>query len=103
MLVRIKSLEINAKVCKSFLSKIIGFMFCFSRKNARLFMFDREKHVDIHMIFVFFPLIVVWLDENKKIIMIKKMIPFISYSGARAKYVLEIPYSEEAWMKLNKK
>jgi uncharacterized membrane protein (UPF0127 family) len=103
MLVRIKSLKINAKVCKSFLSKIMGFMLCFSRKNARLFMFDMEKHVDIHMFFVFFPLIVVWLDKKMEIIKIKKMIPFISYSRAKAKYVLEIPYSDKVWMKLNKK
>jgi hypothetical protein len=102
MLVPIKSLNIQANLCKTFLSQAIGFMFSFSRKNAKLFVFDREKNIDIHMFFVFFPLIVVWLNKDKKIVKIKKMYPFISYSGARAKYLLEIPYSKEIWNKLNK-
>jgi len=103
MIVRIKSLGINAAVCKSFFSKVKGFMFSFSKNNAKLFVFGNEKHVDIHMFFVFFPLIVVWLDKDKKFVKIGKMHPFISYSGARAKYILEIPYSEKVWRKLKRR
>ena len=102
MLIDIKSLNIKANACKTLLSKAIGFTFSFSGKNSKLFIFNREKNVGIHMVFVFFPLIVVWLDKDKKIVKIKKMLPFVSYSKARAKYVLEIPYSEEIWNKLKK-
>jgi uncharacterized membrane protein (UPF0127 family) len=102
-MIHIKSLGINAEVCKSFFGKTIGFMFSFSKNNAKLFVFGNEKHIDIHMFFVFFPLIAVWLDKDKKIVKIGKMLPFISYSGARAKYVLEIPYSEDVWRKLKRR
>ena len=77
-------------------------MFSFSKKHAKLFVLSHEKNIPIHMVFCFFPLIVIWLNENKKIVKIKKMNPFISYSSANAKYVLEIPYSEEVWNKLKK-
>jgi len=102
MHILIKPLNIQAKACESPLSQIKGFMFSFSRKHAKLFILSHEKNIPIHMFFVFFPLIVIWLDKDKKIVKMKKMYPFISYSSANAKYVLEIPYSEEVWIKLKK-
>lgn len=95
-------LGIKAKECRTLISKVLGFMFAFSKKNAKLFIFNQEKNVDIHMFFVFFPLIVVWLDKRKRIVKMKRMIPFVSYSGAKAKYVLEIPYSEKIFRKLKR-
>jgi len=95
---------INLKVqrCESLFSKLYGFMFSFSRKKAKLFVFPHEQHVGIHMLFVFFPLIVIWLDAHKRIIDFKLMKPFGSLHSADAKYVLEIPYTKETERILNR-
>ena len=85
-----KKHTVQAKPCKSLLSKIMGKMFSFS-KTPLLFIYKKEQNVDIHMLFCFQPLIVLWLNKNKKVIKAKKMLPFISYVSAKAKYVLEIP------------
>jgi len=85
-----KQREVKAKVCNTLISKILGFMFSFSKKPL-LFVFDKEKPISIHMLFVFQKLLVVWLDENRKIIDVAVMKPFISFKTEKAKYVLEIP------------
>jgi uncharacterized membrane protein (UPF0127 family) len=85
-----KQREITARVCDNWFGKLRGFMFSFSKKPI-LFTFDKEKSVGIHMLFVFQKLLVIWFDENKKIIRIEVMKPFISFKTERAKYVLEIP------------
>jgi uncharacterized membrane protein (UPF0127 family) len=69
---------------------MLGKMFSFS-KTPLLFIFPKETYADIHMLFCFQPLLVIWLSKNKKVIKAKKMLPFISYASAKAKYVLEIP------------
>jgi len=82
--------EITSRICNTLFSKMLGFMFSFSKK-PKLFVFDKEKPIGIHMLFVFQKLLVVWLDENKKIKRIEVMKPFISLKTEKAKYVLEIP------------
>lgn len=48
----------------------------------------------IHMLFVFFPIDVVWLDKNKKVVdkreNVKPFTPWIT-PGKAAKYVIELP------------
>ena len=85
-----KQREINARICSTFLSKFKGFMFSLSKKPL-LFVFEREKDVSIHTLFVFQKLLVVWLDDNKKVRNMEVMKPFISFKKEKAKYVLEIP------------
>jgi uncharacterized protein len=87
-------IAVESEICDNIFSKMMGKMFSFNKKPL-LFVFDKEQDVKIHMLFVFMPLLVIWLDENKKIIQIKKMKPFISFEGARAKYVLEIPLNSK--------
>jgi hypothetical protein len=87
-------IQLQVQRCESLLSRLCGFMFAFSRKKAKLFVFPAEQNVGIHMLFVFFPLIVIWLDSNKKIVDFKLMKPFVSLHSADAKYVLEIPYAK---------
>jgi uncharacterized membrane protein (UPF0127 family) len=85
-----KRINLNASVCEGTFSKMLGKMFTFNKKPL-LFVFSKEQEVQIHMLFVFMPLIVFWLDENKKLIKAKKMKPFTSFESARAKYILEVP------------
>lgn len=52
--------------------------------NSRLFSM-------IHMLFVFFPLYIIWLDNQKNVVDIKKAYPFQLFSAPRnpACYVIE--------------
>jgi len=89
-----KILAKKCKECKSILSKARGLMFSFPIKNKGLiFFFEKEKQIDLHMFFVFYPIDLIFLDKSKKIIeMREKFMPFTFYiSKKKAKYLLELP------------
>ena len=71
-------------------SKARGLMF--SKKKNLVFVFDKGKKIGLHMFFVFFPIDVLFLDKDKKIIEIKKDFrPFSFYTSQnKAKYVVEL-------------
>jgi len=82
----------EARLCSSILSKAKGLMF--SKKlddEALIFDFNNERLISLHMLFVFFPIDVVLLDENKKVVELKeKLRPFTFYaSKSKARYVIE--------------
>ncbi|MBS3097056.1 DUF192 domain-containing protein [Candidatus Woesearchaeota archaeon] len=81
----------NAKICKSALSKFIGLMF--SRPRALVFAFKEEKIISLHMLFVFYPIDVLFLDKSKKVAEIKEnFMPFSFYRPRnKAMYVIELP------------
>jgi hypothetical protein len=64
----------------------------FSKKKNLIMIFNKEKNISLHMFFVFFPIDVLFLDKNKRIIEIKKDFrPFSFYtSGKKVKYVVEL-------------
>ena len=78
------------KLCDTFFSKFRGLMF--SKKNNLIFLFNKEKKVELHMFFVWFPIDVVLLDNHKKVVEIKDNFkPFTFFrSKNKAKYVLEL-------------
>jgi hypothetical protein len=67
-------------------------MFSFKPKTL-FFMFHREQKHSLHMIFVFFPIDLIFLDSMFRVIEIKeRFLPFTFYnSKAKAKYVIELP------------
>lgn len=77
---------------KSPISKAIGLMFSMNPKNL-VFIFKKEKIVPLHMFFVIFPIDVLFLDKNKKVVDLKENFrPFTSYTPrAKSKYVIELP------------
>ena len=84
----------KAQVCKSIFSKAFGFMFRFKKpEKALVFVFNHERRADLHMLFVFFPIDVLFLDKDKRVVDIKKEFkPFTYYSPqAKAMYVVEVP------------
>lgn len=89
-----KSIEVYARVCKDIYSQALGKMFNFSRRPL-LFAFKDEQSIAIHMLFVFVPLQVIWLDKDMNVTKAKKMKPFMSFEQGNAKYVLEVPYHKE--------
>lgn len=77
-------------IIKSSWGKAKGLMF--SRMRNLIFVFDEEKIISLHMLFVFFPIDVLFLDKDKRIIEIKRNFrPFTFYTSKnKAKYVVEL-------------
>ena len=97
---KIKPLGLEASRLTSVFSQGMGFVFHLRGKRSKLFEFPQENQIGIHMLFVFFPLIVVWMDKQKKITHTNVSYPFISFTSHKAKYVLEIPYKTEVLKKI---
>lgn len=81
----------GAILCRSGWSKFRGLMF--SRKHTLVFVFEKDRLVQLHMLFVFFPIDVLYLDNNQRVIEVKNDLrPFTFYSPKnKARYVVEIP------------
>ncbi|MFH2020346.1 MAG: DUF192 domain-containing protein [archaeon] len=95
----IKNITKKTEICKrknnftSILSKAVGLMFSKKIEDVGyIFIFSEPRKIDLHMFFVFFPIDVIFLDENKKVIELKENFqPFtIHYSKHNSKYVIEL-------------
>ncbi len=81
--------------CDTFWSRGRGLMFRrrLSEDTALLFVQGRESTLDsaIHMLFVFFPIGVIWLDNEKRVVDKKVARPFRFYYAPRkpARYFIE--------------
>ena len=82
----------------NFVGEAIGLMFS-RRQKAKALLFDFKKPVKIaiHSWFVFFDFYAIWLDENEKIIQIKKIKPWTCFVRPNEKFVklVEIPVNEK--------
>ena len=79
-------------ICGSFLCKAVGLMFSPCPKTL-FFMFSKEQKLGLHMLFVFFPIDLIFLDSMFGVVELKeKFLPFAFYnSKQKAKYVIELP------------
>jgi len=83
-----------AVMCTSPLQKARGLIFRRRIKDeAYLFIFEKEAYVPLHMLFVFFPIDVLYLDGRKKVVEMKECFaPFAFYQPQKkARYVIELP------------
>jgi len=80
----------ESEFCKN---KAIGLMFSKRSDKGLIFEFNREKRISLHMLFVFYPIDLLFLDRNKKVTEIKKnFMPFAFYTSKnKVKYVIELP------------
>lgn len=78
-------------ICKSCFSKLLGLMFRWPEEGL-IFINNKPKRYDLHTFFVFYPIDILFLDENKKIIKIYKRVrPFRFYiKGVESKYIVEL-------------
>ena len=78
----------------SFFSHLKGLMFSKRlRKNeGMLFVFPSSRQVDIHMLFVFFPIDAIWIDEKGFIVHVARDVrPFTPFvKGGFSSYLLEV-------------
>ena len=81
----------NYTIHKTIIGKIKGLMF--SQKKTIIFEFSHERKTALHTFFVFFPITVLFLNTQKKIVEQTVMKPFSFYSPTKkAKYVVELPF-----------
>lgn len=83
----------SGKVCEDALSKFIGLMFSRNKNKALVFKFKKEKIISLHMLFVFYPIDVLFLNKNKIVVGKKENFrPFAFHKSKRkAMYVIELP------------
>lgn len=90
-----KSLKLkNYTRCETVWSMGTGLMF--KKPQIMVFDFKKQRRISLHMVFVFYPIDVYFVDDRKKIIEIKKQfMPFNFYtSRKKARYVIETPVRE---------
>ncbi|MEA3430677.1 MAG: DUF192 domain-containing protein [Nanoarchaeota archaeon] len=93
-----KKITSKIKICQSAISKGLGLMF--SKKIhdiSWIFIFDKEQKIPLHMMFVFYPIDVIFANKKKEIIEIKRNFkPFSIYNPKKnAKYVIELPIGKK--------
>ena len=83
----------NAKFCDGIFSKFIGLMFTKNHKKALIFKFKKEKIIALHMLFVFYPIDVLFLNKDRFVVDKKENFkPFTFYkSKKKAMYAIELP------------
>jgi len=89
---RKKILSKDFKICKNLFQKSIGLMFT-TKPKTLIFEFKKEKKISLHMFFVFYPIDVLFLNKNKRVVEIKENFkPFTIYFPERhALYIIELP------------
>jgi uncharacterized membrane protein (UPF0127 family) len=90
----------EAKAAKSFFSRLRGLMFSNPRDLVLVSPKESIEHSSIHMLFMRFPIDVLWLDEGMKVVDMARNVPPFQlfkpgtwriYRPAKdAKYVVEI-------------
>ena len=67
------------------------------KAKALLFEFDESTNLNLTSFFVFFPFIVIWLDDKNEIIEIRKIQPFqfIIFPKKPFKRIIEIPINQK--------
>ncbi len=85
----------KSRICRSILSKGTGLMFRRKPDYGLVFVFDREgrEALTLTMLFVFFPIDVLFLDSGMRVVDMKLGFrPFTNYTPkCPARYVVELP------------
>lgn len=85
----------DVEYAKSMFKQAKGLMFRRSVPDsyAMVFIFSSLKKISLHMLFVPFPLDVLFLNEDKRIVKTTTLRPWIGItdSGEKIRYVIELP------------
>ncbi|MBN2488272.1 MAG: DUF192 domain-containing protein [Methanosarcinaceae archaeon] len=85
----------DVEFANSLLSQTKGLMFrkSISDDYALVFVMAKPRIISIHMLFVRFPIDVLFLDENKRIVKTAHLRPWtgLASSSEKIKYMIEIP------------
>jgi len=104
-----EKIEIKVKFANTFFKRFKGLMFTRKSKFDYILIFDmpslsRIKN-SLHMLFVFYPIFAVFLDENNIVVDKSILSPFqLHYMPKKdCKYILEMPIEFNDKIKLNDK
>ena len=90
-----KVLAKETKLCNDVFSKTKGLMFSEIIKDKGLvFIFKKDEKWSLHMLFVFFPIDVLWLNKDQRIVDMKEnFAPFslLAVPKEKARFVVELP------------
>ena len=99
-----KEIATDVDFACSLLSQAKGLMF--SRKipenYALVFVIKKVQKVSLHMLFVTYPIDVIFLDEQKRVIKTDSLKPWIggSSSGEKVKYIIETSHGKNRKMNI---
>ncbi len=88
-----KEIAKNIEFAKTLLTRMTGLMFrkCIPSESAMIFVLKKPSSINVHMLFVFFPIDVIFLDEAKKISGFARLNPWTGYKAMEnVKYVIEM-------------
>ena len=91
-----KSLDLEVKKTNLF-SRFFGLMFRISGTESLLFDFGRDCRIKIHSLFVFFPFLIIWLNEENKVVghEIVKPFRFSVSSTKKFRKFVEVPINRK--------
>jgi len=91
-----KKIRLDANKCE-FISKGIGLMFKPKITSNLLFEFRKSGNYSITSVFVFFPFLAIWIDENNKVLETKIVKPFNLSIRPNKKFrrLVEVPVNDE--------
>ena len=88
-----KTLASQVVFAKNIFSQMLGLMFrkSISKEFAMIFMLKKPMTLGVHMLFMHFPIDTIFLDEEKKIIGIETLRPWVGHKRMEGvKYLIEI-------------
>ena len=93
---RNKSMHVNAIKCGIF-RKAFGLMFRTKKTDNLLFEFNNDVKISLTSLFVFFPFLVLWLDDRNRVIEYRIIKPFVFKINAKNNFrkIVEIPINEK--------
>jgi len=83
----------NIEFTRTMSSQVMGLMFrkCIPYDYSMIFILKKPSQVSIHMLFVFFPIDVIFLNEEKKIMGLSRLRPWVGYKAMEdIKYIIEM-------------
>ncbi len=88
-----KVIAVSSRVADSAIERSLGLMFSKPQQAALVLKFQEEVKISLHMMFVFYPIDVIFANSRKEIVDIKEGFrPFDTYASRRnAKYAIELP------------
>jgi len=83
----------NIEIARTTFRQALGLMFrkCIRYDHSMIFILKKPSHVNIHMLFVFFPIDIIFLNDEKKIMGLSRLRPWVGYKAMEdIKYIIEM-------------
>ncbi len=87
------TIALDYRPCTAMWQRTRGLMFTVRMEKPLLFAFWKERRWGLHMLFVFYPIDVLFLDKKRKVVDMKENLrPFAFYTPRRpCQYIIELP------------